>query len=264
MPARSASSLRRLALAGSLASALVLGCLTACDRAHGSSPAATLLPPPAWLTGAWAGTFEGTGDPVRALILPTGACRLLNETGLGQVAGTLAVGGQSLSGSGSFFLPGALHVPSIGASAPFRLEGSAVQTAAPTVQMVLVNPSHGWDTTTVDLAPDPEAGAVPRLAAMAGSYTCIQTSAGVTAGLDLRPDGSFTGKDERGTFSGTLAQPNPAANALTVTLSYTLGANRTALAFTGLAYVRAGNLVVMTDAGMDQYSGVFAPGPAPL
>jgi hypothetical protein len=215
------------------------------------------------MTGAWTGTFSGTGDVVRALILPTGACRLLNENGLGQVAGTLALGGQTLSGSGSFFLPGALQVPSTGARASFRFEGRAAPTEAPPVRMVLVNTVQTWDMATVDLARDPDAGAVPKLAGLAGSYTCTRNSGGVTAGLDLKPDGSFTGRDQGGTFAGRVAQPDPAANALTVALDYTPEGGRTPLAFTGLAYVRGHGLVVMADAGADQYAGIFEPGAPP-
>lgn len=243
------------------ASLLLLGSL-ACDRAHSAASAEPPLPPPAWLTGAWSGTFDGTGDVVRALILPSGACRLLNESGLGQVAGTLALGGQTLSGTGSFFLPGPLQVPSIGSQAAFRFEGRAAPADAPPVRMVLVNTGHAWDMTSVDLARDPEAGAAPRLAELAGRYACERTSGGVSSDLDLKADGSFTGRDERGSFTGRLGQPDPAANALTVRLDYTPQGARTPLAFTGLAYVRAGGLVVMTDAGTDQYAGIFAPGPA--
>jgi hypothetical protein len=248
---------------------LLLGAVLACDRAQGSAPGSPPLPPPAWLAGAWTGTFAGTGDVVHALILPSGACRLLNQDKLGQVAGTLALGGSALGGSGSFFLPGALRVPSQGASAPFRFQGSAAESPAPAVRMVLVNAAHSWDMATLQLAPDPAAAVPPRLPALAGSYTCTQTSAGVTAGLELKADGSFSGRDEHGTFTGTLTQPDPAANALRVTLAYTLAGLRSPLVFTGLAYARAQaeaavSLVLMTDAGPDQYSGIFEPGRAPL
>jgi hypothetical protein len=215
------------------------------------------------LAGPWTGTFDGTGDVVRALILPSGACRLLNEFGLGQMAGTLALGGRTLSGSGSFFLPGAPGVPATGASARFRFEGQAAPAGSPPVRMVLVNTSLAWDLTTVDLARDPAAGAVPRLADLAGSYTCLRTSGGVTAGLDLEADGSFSGRDQTGAFRGRLVQPDPAANALAVTLDYAPDGGRGPMAFAGLAYVRDHDLVVMTDVGADQYAGIFTPGPVP-
>jgi len=243
--------------------ALAAGGLGCGDRAApAAAAAAAALPPPAWLAGVWTGTFPGTEDVAHALILSTGACRILNGVKLGQISGQLALAGNALCGSGSFFLPGGLPAASGSAEGQFRFDGKAAPAPAPSVNMVLVNANHRWDLTRLDLKPDRAASACPALDSLTGSYRCDEASTGAPADLEVKPDGTLAGKDGGGTFTGTLSQPVPGVNGLKVTLDYASATKPVRLTFTGLAFYRAGDggagsLVLMTDAGREEFSGIF-------
>jgi len=243
--------------------ALLAGGLLGCGERGRPVSAAPGLPPPAWLTGAWTGTFPGSEDVALALILPSGACRILNGAKLGQIAGKLTLAGNTLGGSGSFFLPGSNPVSkSATGEARFQFDGKAAQGPTPSVNMVLVNTDQRWDVATLDLTPDPAASSGRSLAALAGSYACEESSTGAPATLEVRADGTLSGRDSSGTFSGTLTEAAPGINALQVTLNYAAAAGKPGATFTGLAFYRAergapGSLVLMTDGGRSEFSGIF-------
>ena len=241
---------------------LLAGGLLGCGDRDRPAAAADPLPPPAWLAGVWTGTFPGTEDVAHALILSSGACRILNGVKLGQISGQLALVGNALCGSGSFFLPGGFPAKSGSAEGQFRFDGKAAPSPAPAVSMVLVNTRHHWDFTKLDLKPDRAASLSPALGTLTGTYSCEEASTGAPADLEVMPDGTIAGKDPSGTFTGTLTQPAPGFNGLQVTLDYTSATKPVRLTFTGLAFYRAeqggaGSLVVMTDAGREEFSGIF-------
>ena len=242
--------------------AVLAGGLLGCGDRGREAVAAAALPPPAWLAGVWTGTFPGTDDVAHALILSSGACRILNGAKLGQISGQLTLAGNALCGSGAFFLPGKLPAPSGSPEGRFRFDGKAAPAPAPKVNMVLVNTSLRWDLTKLDLKPDRAASASPALGALAGTYKCDEASTGAPTELELKPDGTLAGKDPDGTFTGTLTQAAPGVNGLRVTLDYASATKPVRLTFTGLAFYRsgdggAGSLVLMTDAGREEFSGIF-------
>lgn len=75
------------------------------------------------------------------------------------------------------------------------------------------------------------------LATLAGPYQALAANTGVDENMVLAADGTFTGSDANGTFSGALTVVDPTKNAFTVTLTYQNTQTSIKSTYTGLAFV---------------------------
>ena len=238
-----------------LGAALLLATLAAC----GGRSTGAITPPAIPFAGAWTGQ-DGTGQAIYALVLPDGTTRWLDGTTM--TAGMLAPQGGNLQGSVYQFTAGP---PSAASSGPQQL---AVQGSVASTLLLPVLTNSANALTPYAFLPDNPANGVILPAALAGTYSAATTTAGVAASITVSADGALTGTSSDGTLTGTLVPvfPGPSGapvtNAFSATFTYTsTGAGGGEAALTGLAYYRPGTtpqIVLMTDNGTVQYSGVFS------
>lgn len=202
--------------------------LLACGGGGGGSSAPVVVTPPALAmpAGIYYGTdlsaTTGSGYPVIAALDPTGNFRVaeIDTTGVGCFGGLLVAGPTSFSSSAQHFNSPAYP----GASTPITL-GPGLVTSMPW--------NNGVQSGTVTLTADPIYNQSPTLASLAGAYSSgpTQNNVGVTMNVTLNADGTFSGSDYYGAFTGTLTQITPGKNLYKVNLVVTGGPSFTGVAF---------------------------------
>jgi len=267
------SKLTKLGIGSILA--LFAACLLGCGGGGSSTGSSSAPPPlPTWLAGAWLGTGASSGVPIYTLILPSGATRVLSAGNLAEQTGTLTLSRDTLSGTGTTFLAANLASSPTGNSFPAIFGGTATQFPA---QMTLIAGTKGvLAIDTYNLGLDSAANIPVQLATLAGTYTAANTrssqttSTSLDATLTVQANGTLSGSDSDGKVSGTLTQVAANLNAFNVVLNYTPTGTANAAAFTGLAYYRPAqtgasavpaSLLVMTDTGQIEFSGIFTLNP---
>ena len=244
---------RKLAGAGVPARAWGLGgasLLLAAMAACGGNSGGSYVSP---LAGVWSTTAAG-GGTTYALVMVNGDLRILNPDYSMVAIPAPALRGTHLAGTGYLYLPGPI-APSAGPQA-LTVAGTGISSALD------LNLTDGaGNVTTLNLTPDTAAGVKATLATLAGSYTTTGTASdGVGGTVTLTAAGVLTGNSPLETLSGTVTPVATGLNAFTVAFTYD-GVDGSSTALTGTAFYRpsatAGQLVLMSDNGTVQFSGIF-------
>jgi len=238
--------------------ALALTAMVACGG-KSSSPSPTISA----LAGSYTGTTIEGGD-VYAVILPgTGASRML-QVNNAMYSGLLTWNGSTLGGTISEFLPGSPTAPS--AANAVTVSGSMSSN----VLNVVATDGSG-NVVSQALIPDGTSMTAVPLAGMAGTYEAPANLAsnGLGGAFNVAADGTVTGSDTVGTYSGSFTAVASATNTYTASFTYTPDdTTLSPVKFSGVAMYRSSSnipwVVLMADSGATQYSGVFSlMGPTP-
>ena len=230
------------------AAALLLATLAACGGKGSTGPSASPL------AGVWSAPAEG-GGTIYALVMPTGELRILNPDYSMVAAPAPSLAGANLSGTAYLFQPGPVGT----SPAPTQqvLSGTATASA---LNLVLTD-AVANTSTKINLTPDKVSNIPATPASVAGTYTTsTAASDGVGGTITLSAVGGLTGGSSLETVSGTATPAASGLNAFNVSITYD-SLSGTSAALTGAAFCRpsagANQLILMSDDGTSQFSGVF-------
>lgn len=218
-----------------LIAAVICLATLACGGGGGSSSPAPAPPPVVSNLPIPAGIFYGTdlstttglGYPVIGALDPAGNFRIaeISSSGVGCFGGVLVASPTSFSSSAMHYNSPAYP----GAPSPITLGPGLITGSSQGMPW-----NNGVQTGYVTLTSDPIYNQSFTLASLAGSYQApsYQNNVGVVMNVALAADGSFSGSDVYGAFTGTLTQITPGKNLYNVNLTIT----GTTTSFTGLAF----------------------------
>ena len=204
-------------------------------------PAAPASPTGGGFAGVWTGSLVSTAGVTTSasgLILPNGGISLLCGNGA-LVAGLVQATGSSaadeaFAGEGTLYTASGVFDPL--SLSYLTLSGAFGGTTGISGTFTGLGATGLGTGGTFTLAADPNAPSsyVPNLTTLAGPYL---SSSNVDQVLNLFASGGFTGSDQTGRFTGTLAVVGAGLNALTATVDYTPTGATQPIVYTGVAYV---------------------------
>ena len=173
------------------------------------------------------GTTVVTGSPLVAAIDPVGNFRAADITsgaGVGCFGGLLTATSTAYSATATQFNSPAYP----GAFSTFTIGPGLVSSTMPGMPW-----SNSVQSGNILLTADPIYNQSLTLASLAGAYTSgpTQNNVGVTMNVTLNADGTFSGSDYYGAFTGTLTQITTGKNLYNVSLAVTGGPSFTGMAF---------------------------------
>lgn len=211
--------------------ALAVGAMLACSAGIGDP-----TPDIVSLWGIWQGTVNPDASPGGQgylVVLPDQSFRFLSSTGISEVAGTVALGGSSLGGSGTWYTRQAAN-----SAVPVTLGGTIALTPGAVLNLTFSGAAGAMKCV---LNRDQAANGAIQPAALAGTYTAsaANNSGDLDETIVIAPDGqSFTGSNSANSFSGKLAQRQN-LNAFDVSGQFLpTDPTEVPLKFTGIAYLK--------------------------
>jgi len=180
------------------------------------------------------------------------------------VYGAFDLNGSMVEGQAFAFAPGAPNV--LGAPNRLTVGGGASPGA---ISLTATDGAGAAMSAAFDLEPD--SNGTTALKDLAGTYNAAARDAsnGTGATIHIGEGGTLSGGDSAlGSLTGTVAQPVAGTNGFSVAFTYTPydAADGPALTYTGVAFRLRGartGLVLMTQSGVSQFSGIFSEVPDP-
>lgn len=205
----------------------------------GNPPTPQPTPPAITLPGIWSGTANSGNSYM--VILPAGTFWFLEDTTDSATTGNITVSGTTLGGSGNWYTGRLNH----NVVSPVTLSGTAVAPPTPALNLDL---DTGDNNLECALTPDTQANPPIQPADLAGNYAATDraTASGLAETFAVAADGlSFTGTNANGNYAGSLT-PITGVSAYSATGTFTPSATgQPAVAFSGVAYQRAGTATAL-------------------
>jgi hypothetical protein len=170
--------------------------------------------------GTWVGTVQSktsnTTWNATGLVLASGNLAFALSNGE-QMVGTLSGSNSSFTGSGTIFASETGQLPNGNMTETAQYSGSGTPGDSFTGTYTAAD-DNGTFSFTWDANADYDTPVV--LANLAGTYQCTASSNGQSAKATLNADGTFSGSDSTGSFTGSLTAVDASKNGFQVSVTY--------------------------------------------